>query len=571
MFSSWDSASPRYLPLDRKQLRLQPLDVERLIEQQHPARKIWRVVGGLDLSGFEVDARAVEGRAGRSAHSPHLLVSVWIYAYSKGLHSAREIARQMEYEPGLEWLTALRPVNHHTLSDFRVNYGEALRELFEQVLAMLTMKKLITLERVATDGTKIRADVSKKSFSRAGNIRKHLNLARRHIEELERREAEEQTSKRRQAARRRAAREQEQRLDEALEEIEQLRAAKKDNKTKEPQASSTDPAARFMRMHDGGVAPAYNVQITADAAHGLIADIKVVQAPQDSQQIAPAMDRLRASYKRYPVEALADGAYTNLDSVMEMHERAIDYYSTWTGRSEELTGRGAQRHEDYRIDRFGFDDEANEMICPQGRRLKYSHERRTKGRETFVYKARAGDCRACPARRLCCPKLDLKNGGRSASFTMYDRVIEQFDEKMKRPEALAIYKQRAPLAEFPNAWIKTKLKLRRFATRGLEKVSCEAAWAALTFNLQRLFELAPEPGVRGQPKSPGKAPPGAETSPGRLARASAKLEWKHARPANASPRHRPAPRKIPPLPEVRLLHSFRAPELGKGGLTQLLS
>ena len=68
--------------------------------------------------------------------------------------------------------------------------------------------------------------------------------------------------------------------------------------------------------------------------------------------------------------------------------------------------------------------------------------------------------------------------------------------------------------------------------------------------------VGPRAGVRGQPKSPGKAPPGAETSPGRLARASAKLEWKHARPANASPRHRPAPRKIPPLPEVRLLHSF---------------
>ena len=71
--------------------------------------------------------------------------------------------------------------------------------------------------------------------------------------------------------------------------------------------------------------------------------------------------------------------------------------------------------------------------------------------------------------------------------------------------------------------------------------------------------VGPRAGVRGQPKSPGKAPPGAETSPGRLARASAKLEWKHARPANASPRHRPAPRKIPPLPEVRLLHSFLSP------------
>jgi hypothetical protein len=46
-------------------------------------------------------------------------------------------------------------------------------------------------------------------------------------------------------------------------------------------------------------------------------------------------------------------------------------------------------------------------------------------------------------------------------------------------------------AEFPNAWIKTKLKLTRFATRGLERVQCEAIWAAMTFNLQRMFRLAP--------------------------------------------------------------------------------
>jgi hypothetical protein len=62
---------------------------------------------------------------------------------------------------------------------------------------------------------------------------------------------------------------------------------------------------------------------------------------------------------------------------------------------------------------------------------------------------------------------------------------------MKRPESQAIYKKRAVLAEFPNAWIKTKLKLRRFATRGLERVECEALWAAMTFNLQRMFRLAP--------------------------------------------------------------------------------
>ncbi len=48
-------------------------------------------------------------------------------------------------------------INHHTLSDFRVEHGEALQNLFVQVLGGLSMEKLITLERVTVDGTKVRA------------------------------------------------------------------------------------------------------------------------------------------------------------------------------------------------------------------------------------------------------------------------------------------------------------------------------------------------------------------------------------------------------------------------------
>lgn len=484
------SPKPRYLPVDRQQFFLEPLDVDRLIDEDHPARKIWRVVERLDLSRFASEVRAVEGVAGRPSHSPQVLVAVWIYAFSKGLHSAREIERQMRYEPGLRWLTGLNVINHHTLSDFRVGEGEALRELFEQVLAMLTMKGLLTLERVAVDGTKIRADAGKKSFTQRDKIETHLALAREHLDELERQERDEHATQRQQAARRRAAREREQRLEEALAEIERLRAAKKDHKNKPPQASSSDPEAAFMRMHDGGLAPAYNMQVTVDGAHGLIADVAVVNDPQDGQQIIPAMERVKQRWDHYPQQALADGAYTNLGSVMEMHQRAIDYYSTWTGRNEAAAGRGKQRHEDYERDQFGFDEARNEMICPQGQRLAYHHRSEKKGRELYVYQAAAADCRRCVARRKCCPNLNLQHGGRSVSFSLYDAAIEAFDEKMQQPQAQALYQKRAPLAEFPNAWIKTKLKLRRFATRGLERVQCEAIWAAMTFNLQRLFRLA---------------------------------------------------------------------------------
>ncbi len=68
----------RYIPINRNQQVLRPLDVDRLVDDDHPARKIWRVVEQLDLSRFECEARAVEGQVGRSAHSPHLLVSVWL-------------------------------------------------------------------------------------------------------------------------------------------------------------------------------------------------------------------------------------------------------------------------------------------------------------------------------------------------------------------------------------------------------------------------------------------------------------------------------------------------------------
>ena len=246
-----------------------------------------------------------------------------------------------------------------------------------------------------------------------------------------------------------------------------------------------------MWMHEGGVAPAYNVQVTADGAHGLIADIEVVNDPQDGQQIQPAMDRLKDRNGFYPQQALADGAYTNLASVMDMHERTIDYYSSWTGRSEGATGRAKQQHEDYRRDCFELDEKTNELICPEGKRLPYRYSTERRGCELHLYRASPDDCGPCPARALCCPKLNLDNGGRSVSFTIHDPAITAFDAKMAQPEALAIYRKRAPLAEFPNAWIKTKLKLRRFATRGLERVQCEAMWAALTFNLQRMFKLAP--------------------------------------------------------------------------------
>ena len=66
---------------------MRTMDVELLIEEDHPARSIWELVGRLDLSRYYAEIGAVEGRAGRDHTDPQVLISLWLYAYSRGISS----------------------------------------------------------------------------------------------------------------------------------------------------------------------------------------------------------------------------------------------------------------------------------------------------------------------------------------------------------------------------------------------------------------------------------------------------------------------------------------------------
>jgi transposase len=87
---------PRLAAVNRRQLVMRTVDVELLIEEDHSARSIWALVGRLDLSLYYAEIGAVEGRAGRDHTDPQVLISLWLYAYSRGISSAREVARRCE-------------------------------------------------------------------------------------------------------------------------------------------------------------------------------------------------------------------------------------------------------------------------------------------------------------------------------------------------------------------------------------------------------------------------------------------------------------------------------------------
>ena len=177
-----EKPKPRLKPINRGQMVLRPTDVERLVPEDHEVRAIWEFVGRLDLSRYYEEIEVVEGEAGRSALDPQLMISLWIYAYSKGVSSGREIRRLCEHDPAYQWLTGLEPVNYHTLSDFRVRHKEALDDLFIQGLGLLSAEGLVTLERVMHDGTKVKAYASGDTFRREERIRMHLKAAREQVE-----------------------------------------------------------------------------------------------------------------------------------------------------------------------------------------------------------------------------------------------------------------------------------------------------------------------------------------------------------------------------------------------------
>ena len=102
-----------------------------------------------------------------------------------------------------------------------------------------------------------------------------------------------------------------------------------------------------------------------------------------------------------------------------------------------------------------------------------------------IYQAARQDCEECVNRARCCPK----SGARIVKIRKQNPAVNAYQERMRTEAAKAIYRKRGPVAEFPHAWIKDKIGLRKFHVRGLVKAGIEALWVALTYDVQQWMRL----------------------------------------------------------------------------------
>jgi transposase len=490
---------PRLKTIERRQMVFCPVVVEDLLELDHPARAIWELVGGLDLSGFYAHIKSVEGAAGQNAYDPRLLICLWIYAYSEGVSSAREVSRRCNYHPAYQWLTGMQSVNYHSLASFRVQYKEALDGLFAQLLAVMQSQGLIELQQVTQDGTKIQAAGSKASLHREKTLQQHLEEAQKRVQEMEQEAAQDSSeiSARQRAAQERAAREQLQRMQEAMQELAQVQQEREgQTPAEECRVSETEPEARKMKHADGSFSPSYNVQISADATAGMIVGVQVIQEANDQGQLEPGLEEVQRQCQQTPQQAVVDDGYVSRATILEMEQRGVELIGSGSmgeQKDPEKAARNCARRgvtPEFYPQQFRYDAEHNLYVCPSGQELRYRGVKQDReGVERHQYRAKASICRACPFQAQCCPTSGKSTQGRTIVRSQNDPVVAAFVEKMKTAEAQAIYRQRKKIAEFPNLWIKEKLGLRRFRVRGLARATCEILWACLTYNIQQWIRL----------------------------------------------------------------------------------
>ena len=331
---------------DRKQGLIRFEIPEEGLPPEHPARVLWDVTGTLDLSQFLRDVKSVEGQQGRSAKSPRMKLVLWLYAVSRGIGSAREIARLIKSDDGFRWIVGDLSIHHDTLSVFRAHQGEALDELMTDVLAALVHKGVLSLDLVAQDGMRVRAAATAPSFRRYESLLECREQAALHVKAVLAQADDPEQSAAQHARRVAAARDFQRRVDEAIAVVEDLRRQhQKPSAKRVPRASTTDVEARVMKMADGGFRPAYNVQTaTAGSEHGgprTVVGVRVTNVGSDMNAIAPMLDDIERRTGALPRTLLADANHGGHEGIQNAAARGVEALIAVPERSQNPGDRGS--------------------------------------------------------------------------------------------------------------------------------------------------------------------------------------------------------------------------------------
>jgi transposase len=285
------------------------------------------------MTPLEDEIKAVEGHAGRPCIDPRIHTALWLYGTSEGIASARELNRRCYDCDPFKWIRGGVDVNYHTLSDFRSDHAEWLKQQVVANIATMRAEGLVSLDTIGQDGMRVRANAGSDSFKKAARLEQLLEEAEEQWDRLQSEfEQETKLSARQQAAQERVARERIERLKQAQQEVKQVaeqRERRKKGDGDAARASTTDPEARRMKMGDGGFRPAYNVEFATDLNSLVIVGADLTNAGSDSGQMEPMVQQIEAEQEPLPEGANyhVDGGFATQEDLESVGRRGVTVFA----------------------------------------------------------------------------------------------------------------------------------------------------------------------------------------------------------------------------------------------------
>lgn len=501
-----------FKPDTQEKSYLLPPSLDELIPSNHPARIINKVINGIDLSSLE---RSYTG-GGSSSYHPKMLLKILTYSYYINIFSSRKIEQQTKENIVFMWLSGMQRPDHNTISRFRSNrLQEEFHKIFIQIGKLLINNRLISIQEVYLDGTKIEANANKYSFVWGNSIKTSKAKMKQQLEEfwqyacqmtkqddsksdsdidikdltpekikdiikqIDDKLKDTPADKKVKEKIKRAGKKWPNNL-ERYEKQEEIMSGRKSY-------SKTDVDATFMRMKEdhmqnSQLKAGYNVQVITK--NQIILDYGIYQKPGDTTTLPSVVDQFIKSYGQKPEELVADAGYGSEENYEYLEKNDIGplvKYNTYE-KEEKI-----KKEKPFIQDNLYYNKKENFYVCPLGQRMDYIGERIKKSENGFEQKSslyEAQNCTNCSLLSRC-----HKSQGNRRIEVNHNliRLRKKARESMDSAEGNILVRRRKIDVEPVFGDIKQNMGIKRFLLRGKKKVAVEMGLVAVVHNLRKLF------------------------------------------------------------------------------------
>jgi transposase len=439
---------------DRNQLSFGFGSLDDMVDAENSVRAIDAIVDMME-GVRHMFIYSTPATTGRPPHDPMRMFKLYCYCYFEKIRSSRNIEKECTRNVEAMWLMDGIVPDHKCIADFRRNNSDAIKAAFAEFTALCVALGLLDGRLVAIDGSKFRANNSRRKNITVGKVKKKLKYYREKMEEylceLDENDAKVEKTRGK------------------IEELETLVTTMEEQGIKE--ISLTDPDSRLMELTNKGKEVSYNSQIVVEGKNHIIVATDVTNSPADQGQLynmaKQAVEVLGAT-EEDPLTALADKGYFEGEDIKKCEEDPS--INAIVARPDERGNEGYQKS------KFKYDSDNDHYICPQGQVL---HRVGKKERNYVNRKA----CRECVHRDKC----TKSQRGRLIQRGEYEEAMEASVKRFG--ENLELYRQRQMIVEHPFGTIKRTLGFTYFLTRELDSVRTENYLHMLTYNIKRVLGI----------------------------------------------------------------------------------